>query len=254
MSLRHPTGADGSHDIIRRAFDTVSAVQRVRTMEELNAVVHRSFSDLGFSTYVGLRVLGPAGRPMHAVMFGATHQGWEEHYAERQYARHDSVLRQLVRSVEPIIWSDLSKQGRLSAIDRNIYGEAAEFGLTDGMLTPIPHLDGSLSAVLLAGRNIDAGDAEVRSIGHLLSLHYGAVAQRLQHQAQRLADRPGRLTGRQIECLKWTRHGKSSADIGEILSISAKTVDEHLAEACSRLGVRTRTQAAVEAALMGLID
>jgi DNA-binding CsgD family transcriptional regulator len=63
-----------------------------------------------------------------------------------------------------------------------------------------------------------------------------------------------RLSRRQIECLKWTRHGKSSTDIGDILGISSDTVDEHLAGACARLGVRTRVQAAVEAVLMGLLD
>jgi DNA-binding CsgD family transcriptional regulator len=42
--------------------------------------------------------------------------------------------------------------------------------------------------------------------------------------------------------------------IGDILGLSVRTVDEHLAEACRKLGVRTRVQAAVQATLRGLID
>jgi hypothetical protein len=49
-------------------------------------------------------------------------------------------------------------------------------------------------------------------------------------------------------------YGKSSAAIAEIIGISTATVDEHVGEACRKLGVRTRNQAAVEATLAGLID
>ena len=74
------------------------------------------------------------------------------------------------------------------------------------------------------------------------------------HMGVEAARRPGHLTGRQRDCLKWVAAGKSSTDIGIILEISHNTVDEHLANACRRLGVRTRLQAALIAARMGLIE
>jgi DNA-binding CsgD family transcriptional regulator len=61
------------------------------------------------------------------------------------------------------------------------------------------------------------------------------------------------LTARQLECLVWVREGKSSTDIGAILGLSPHTVDEHIAGACERLGVRTRTQAVAEAMTRGLL-
>jgi DNA-binding CsgD family transcriptional regulator len=61
------------------------------------------------------------------------------------------------------------------------------------------------------------------------------------------------LTARQLECLRWTAAGKSSADIGAIVGLSARTVDDHLAAACRRLGVRTRVQAVVQALQFQLI-
>jgi DNA-binding CsgD family transcriptional regulator len=61
-----------------------------------------------------------------------------------------------------------------------------------------------------------------------------------------------RLTDRQIECLRWVKAGKSSYDIGQILEISQYTVDEHIGEACARLGVRTRVQAVAVARQLGL--
>ncbi len=62
------------------------------------------------------------------------------------------------------------------------------------------------------------------------------------------------LTPRQRDCLGWVRQGKSSAEIGTIMGISVLTVDEHIAKACRKLGVRTRVQAAVEATVAGMID
>lgn len=62
------------------------------------------------------------------------------------------------------------------------------------------------------------------------------------------------VTPRQLECLRWAQAGKSSTDIGAILGISRRTVDTHLAEACARLGVRTRIQAISQAIEDGLLS
>jgi DNA-binding CsgD family transcriptional regulator len=61
------------------------------------------------------------------------------------------------------------------------------------------------------------------------------------------------LSHRQLECLAWAQEGKSAGDIGQILGISGRTVEGHLAKACEALGVRTRVQAVVRARELGLL-
>lgn len=61
------------------------------------------------------------------------------------------------------------------------------------------------------------------------------------------------LTGRQLECLYWVFQGKSASDIGGILGISGRVVEEHLQKACSYFGVRSRHQAAWRAHDIGLL-
>ena len=56
------------------------------------------------------------------------------------------------------------------------------------------------------------------------------------------------------ECLSWVARGKSSVDIGRILELSPRTVDEHVRGACRRFGVRTRVQAVARALELGLLD
>jgi LuxR family quorum sensing-dependent transcriptional regulator len=63
-----------------------------------------------------------------------------------------------------------------------------------------------------------------------------------------------RLTVREREVLAWTAQGKSAWEIGEILAIAKRTVDEHAQTACRKLGAANRTQAVAIALREGIID
>ena len=69
-----------------------------------------------------------------------------------------------------------------------------------------------------------------------------------------VADRRITLSRRQVQCLYWAQEGKSAADIGVILGLSPRTVEEYLAKACDKLGVRRRVQAVVRARRLGLLE
>lgn len=71
--------------------------------------------------------------------------------------------------------------------------------------------------------------------------------------APRVVDTEG-LTARQIECLAWTAKGKTAWETGQILGISRRTVELHLAKACHTLGVHTKIQAALKALQTGLLE
>lgn len=53
------------------------------------------------------------------------------------------------------------------------------------------------------------------------------------------------LTAREAEILIWLSRGKTNRDIGDILSISNRTVNKHLEQIFQKLGVDNRTSAAV---------
>jgi DNA-binding NarL/FixJ family response regulator len=62
------------------------------------------------------------------------------------------------------------------------------------------------------------------------------------------------LTPRELEILRWCKAGKSRTDIGEILSISHRTVEYHLNNAMTKLGATNQITAVVMAIQMGLLD
>jgi DNA-binding NarL/FixJ family response regulator len=63
----------------------------------------------------------------------------------------------------------------------------------------------------------------------------------------RLRDELG-LTPREAEVLLWIGRGKSNKDIAEILALSPRTVNKHLEQIYTKLGVENRTAAAALAA------
>jgi DNA-binding NarL/FixJ family response regulator len=62
------------------------------------------------------------------------------------------------------------------------------------------------------------------------------------------------LSERELECLTWSARGKTSSEIAQILDTSKRNVDFHVENACRKLDVATRIQAAVKAVSGGLID
>jgi DNA-binding response OmpR family regulator/DNA-binding CsgD family transcriptional regulator len=56
------------------------------------------------------------------------------------------------------------------------------------------------------------------------------------------------LTNREAEVLVWISRGKSNRDIGDILGISPRTVNKHLEQIFTKLGVENRASAAAQAA------
>jgi DNA-binding CsgD family transcriptional regulator len=61
-----------------------------------------------------------------------------------------------------------------------------------------------------------------------------------------------KLTSRELEVLRWVAHGKTNAEIAQLLWLAPSTVRKHLENVYAKLGVTTRTAAV--ARFLGLID
>jgi LuxR family transcriptional regulator len=62
-----------------------------------------------------------------------------------------------------------------------------------------------------------------------------------------------KLTEREIEVLRWTADGKTSAETSEILNITERTVNFHIANAMTKLNSSSKTAAVVRAVALGLL-
>jgi DNA-binding CsgD family transcriptional regulator len=62
------------------------------------------------------------------------------------------------------------------------------------------------------------------------------------------------LTPKELECLSWCKEGKTNWEIGEIMSISEKTVEFHLSNTIRKLRVSNRITAVVKGIQLGIIS
>ena len=81
------------------------------------------------------------------------------------------------------------------------------------------------------------------------------LLQRLAHQAAApAAPPPDRLTPREQEVLRLLAQGKTNREIAAVLVVSPGTVKIHVERIIAKLGVSDRTQAAVRAVTLGLVE
>jgi DNA-binding CsgD family transcriptional regulator len=93
-------------------------------------------------------------------------------------------------------------------------------------------------------------DPDARNLLNVMATLYCVIGvERLNMRPEAARESP--LSRREAECLTWVSEGKSDWDISEILRISQWTVHEHIERAKSKIGVRSRTKAAVVAAGAG---
>lgn len=115
------------------------------------------------------------------------------------------------------------------------------------------------------------GAVKAGAIGYLLknteaddlvaAIHAAAAGQvRLSAEASarlvreiRLPQSPERLTPRETEVLRLIAEGKANKEIARLLGISEQTAKSHVHEILGKLGMLSRTQAAVYATRIGLV-
>ena len=89
------------------------------------------------------------------------------------------------------------------------------------------------------------GHLETHEILYLLDEAEQWVA--LNRQAKKHSDRLAGLTPRELEVLGWVTAGKTNAQIGAIVGASPRTIAKHLERVYEKLGVDSRTAAAMRA-------
>jgi LuxR family quorum sensing-dependent transcriptional regulator len=160
-------------------------------------------------------------------------------YESRDYIRFDPNVRRALRSIHPFEWSTSDYGEEAGPRVAEIMRFLADFGYLRGFVVPIRGPFGYEAGVWMAGAKLDLTTKTKPSI-HLMALY---AFERLRQLALAEFEEKPPLTGREREVLAWSAEGKSASEIGEILSVAKRTVDEHTQTAMRKLGAANRTQA-----------
>ena len=158
------------------------------------------------------------------------------------------------------IWPDTDS----AQINRNLTPEYrrvielnAQYGLNAGVTISFPKTAPNTHAALAISARPGMTKLELESIWKKHSVEINALCS-VFHNVVALSPPPREfkrnLTDHQLKTLKLAANGLKAVDIAKKMNVSTKTVEKHLSEARTRLGVRTTNEAVMKATLLNLIN
>jgi LuxR family transcriptional regulator, quorum-sensing system regulator BjaR1 len=234
----------------QHAFDFISQVDKAKTPAKVISTLARAVADFGLERFMIASIPAPTSRFEPSIMLHNWPRGWFDRYMHQHYLAVDPVIRRLRSSTKPFCWSEAPYDPAREPDAHRVMMEATEFKLHAGFTIPIFTLSGDQGGVTFGGESVELS-VEDRAALHLIGIYAHARTTELRYPKVRLP-RP-RLSPREAEVLKWCAAGRTSRDIGEILSISDTTVETYIALACRKLDALNRTHAVAEAIRQKLI-
>lgn len=135
------------------------------------------------------------------------------------------------------------------ALPRELAELQRQYEMTTSLAMALHSVDGTGFRIRIDGSRPRLTQVELNEVGMIL-LHAFGVFDKI-----RRADKgtPAPLTGRELEVVRWTAQGKTSAEIGQILSLSDHTVNAYMTNAIKKLDCVNRTQLVAKALRLRLI-
>jgi len=234
----------------REVFEFIENLDRLSTVSAVMDATERVLGRYGFAHFSFSGVPYDSDSMPGVVLAHRIPAELFKLYVARRYADIDPTMRHLRRTTEPFKWLDVPYNAEREPKAAELSALVTDFGLSQGFFVPIPSPAGTFGNVWMAGPKPEL-TARVRPALHLVALY---AFDRVHRLVGRLPDQRPRLTAREREVLVWTAHGKSAWEIGEILGIAKRTVDEHAQSAFRKLGAANRTQAVAIAVRERLIN
>jgi LuxR family transcriptional regulator len=175
---------------------------------------------------------------------------WQERYVQQGYVQVDPTVQHGCRKNTPLVWSD-----SVFAQAQEFWEDARSFGLRFGWAKAC--IDGggvrgmltlARSGSPLTEQEVQHNEMKMRWLAHVAHVALSQIF--TTRQAEQMQPN---LTAREIEVLKWTADGKTSADISSLLAVSENTVNFHVKNAVFKLQTTNKTAATVRAAMLGLL-
>ena len=233
------------------AFDQFEVIDRAKSPAELTAALVKAANQFGYSACCIIAFPDPNIPFEKGVLSQDFPPGWFDHYLEQKYNLVDPVFQRASKIFRPFEWTTESFTPELEGKAALLMNEAAENGLAAGFVVPTYTPQGPVN-VAFTGARVELSQ-ENRAALCLIGLYAQTRASELLGLKSALSPQNNPLSPREREVLKWCSDDKTTNEIAEALGISANTVITHVASACRKLGVSSRTAAVAKALRAKLI-
>jgi len=233
----------------QQAFTLIERLEESTSVEQVMDLVQALFGSFGGDKVMLTGIVPKSGQGFRELVLG---ERWPQEfldlYTERDYISVDPIAHQALHSARPFEWRFENHVSSCTHA-RELMRHAADFGLAHGFVVPIHRPEGYEAVAGMAGAKLELRESDKASV-QLVALYAFDRVRRLHRDPPR----EYHITPREREVLAWAADGKSAYEIGDLLDISSRTVEEHLASACRKLRAANRTQAvaiALRARLIG---
>jgi LuxR family transcriptional activator of conjugal transfer of Ti plasmids len=228
------------HQIFQDFIDNLSSASDPSSLREAMA---QAAAELELSCFAYLSV--PHQRGARPRLISTYPTAWTTHYMQNRYERLDPVVIRTLSHREPFEWGLGVESITSSKSQKELFEEAAKFGIRYGFTVPIHDSRGSVAAVTFATgerrSNFERSINAHARVLQLMAMYFHAHAKRTLGCGRLIGEVS--LSPREFECLEWAARGKSAWEIGRILGISRRTAAFHLDNAKAKLGVHSICQA-----------
>ncbi len=228
--------------------DFIRKIEGINDLQELQGQFTEELKPFGFDKHTCLSFVDMNNPPPNAILLFSFPKEWVRHYKEEKFFEDDIVLKTLFREPRPCIWNKLTD---LDKRNQQIFSEASEFGISNGITIPI-FLPGSYPCTVnIAGDHKDVNPDVFHAL-HLMAVHYHYRVLQISGIIPPPAQQT-RFTKREKDCLNWIAFGKTSWEISIILGVSENAINFHIKNIFFKLDVSTRAMAIFKASQLGLV-
>lgn len=228
----------------------LQALLKIRTESELFNHLAHTGRQLGFEFCAyGIQMPIPISRPTISLLNNYP-KAWQASYAANAYIDIDPTVKHGRKSCLPLIWNQA-----LHDAAPEFWEEAHGYGLHAGWAQASRDANGAVGMLTLArsSKAVIAADvfANCARMSWLSQYAHAAMLQILM--PQKVPESKVILTSREKEVLRWTAEGKTAYEIGQILTVSERTVNFHINNIVVKFDASNKTQAAVKATALGML-
>lgn len=173
-------------------------------------------------------------------------------FDRHQFVRYCPIVRKFGGSILPRTWdlkfrNDPDMEAEWPEAMRDLL---MRFGLVVGIVFVFPSFDAKLYFVRFDGDRSPLAQCEINELG-MLAMTVFDQYDRLRRNELMHVDV---LSARELEVVRWTAQGKTSVEIGQILSLSDHTINAYMTTAMKKLDCVNRTQLVAKAIRLKIIQ
>lgn len=230
----------------------IESTQRATTREGVLSCFSEAVQDEGYDNFVIARVENGAVSDIVADRLPA---GYADAYFAENWSSIDPILAHTKRSSSSFSWNELIRRQKHKREEKNFLRLCRELGVHSGYTVPLHSPLHNHDIVSISVRDAIETDRSRLPVLHAISVQTWARLSEFDNDNGSLDQETHcPLTRRELEVLAWCKEGKSYWTIGQLLSISEKTVGFHMSNCFRKLEVSNQMTAVVVAIQRGWLQ